>query len=229
MNKKESLKDINNFYEIEENNSIEEIVDQLSSKFINNFINKTYINNILTRLDNQINTMKVQENIIVLHANANQGVIKNGYCISVGVVKGKNYFHYKKDKIKIFIFIVPDLLLQHIENMSNLISVCSNIYLSLESKTILEEKIKMKNTLIIIKCSSGLIFFQIAKKKIINTTKLKTYNAEILLNPQIEDIENITKYENIFFITNIKDINFSNSVNLTKIDLNDFISNPEKY
>lgn len=139
IGKKESTKDINNFYEIDNDASINNVISILSSQFLNNFIDETYINNVYKRLENNMNTVKVKDNIVVLHANLNEGVIKNGYCISVGIVKGKGFYSYKNEKIKIFIFVVPDLFLQHIENVSNLITVCSNIDLNLDSKIILKE------------------------------------------------------------------------------------------
>ncbi|BAC44562.1 hypothetical protein D8X55_02820 [Malacoplasma penetrans] len=87
----------------------------------------------------------------------------------------------------------------------------------------------MKDTLIIIKCPSGFIFSQIAKKKIEETTKLKTLNYEVLMNPSFEQIKEINQYKKIYLITNIKNDELWKSKDWEKIDLNDFIQNPSKY
>lgn len=140
IEKRNSEKDFYNFYQIDSNLKIDSIVNILSKKFIDiNFISNVYIENVLNRIKTNFESMIVNKNICLLHASAKEGVLKKGFCISIGIVKNNKTIKVDNHKIKIVIFIVPDLLLTHVEPMSNLLSICTQIDNSKDSAYIIEE------------------------------------------------------------------------------------------
>lgn len=119
-------------------NSITDSIIQLSQDLKNTFfINDIYINNVIKDFNLNNKNHILHKSILLVHSSANQGVLKNGFAIILGILKNNINIH--NYRIKYVLFVVPNANLNHIIYIEEIIDILMN-----NKKNALEEDLIAK-------------------------------------------------------------------------------------